>query len=245
MKRTNGGKLGSFSIQKNRLFESPALLFVAAISSEWPSLHVICRLPTITMARVLLFALFQVCLQVTLDLVRSQSELGNWRCIVGHNYSTNWNEFSDAAKEQEPLWWYYAYKVDESSPLREVSCGPGFDACRTEILVHEKKAFDSAQQQYVPFKYAEMVLSCSYVDYCYESDNSYMYSDPNTLVYHNDAEVSDYAHKIHRIVQCCNDEWNCNIDEEGEYANKYAAGSASGVSLAAVFTSLVLVKIMY
>eukprot|EP00750_Incisomonas_marina_P028816 INCI6951.1.p1 GENE.INCI6951.1~~INCI6951.1.p1 ORF type:complete len:196 (-),score=16.84 INCI6951.1:112-699(-) len=174
-----------------------------------------------------------VCVLVTLFAghTTGQGALGNFRCITGHNYSSNWNYYTEISKARG--WWYYDYKVDDSSPLKETSCGPGFDACKTEILVHTREAFDADQQSFVEFKSAEMILSCTYMDYCYPENEEYMYTDPNTLVYHN-ADPEVYTHQVNRIIECCNSEWTCNIDSTGAYSNKYAGASNAGVSIVAV-----------
>lgn len=130
------------------------------------------------------------------------------------------------------MWWYYQYKADESIPLTETSC-QGYNGCRTEILIHEREAFDDASISYVPYKYAEMILTCTYQAYCYPADDVYMYNDPNTLVYHTE-DSTEYTHKVRRIVECCNGDNNCNEDESGLYANAYAGASAVGVSAGAV-----------
>mmetsp|Transcript_23778 Transcript_23778/g.34686 ORF Transcript_23778/g.34686 Transcript_23778/m.34686 type:complete len:200 (-) Transcript_23778:104-703(-) len=173
-----------------------------------------------------------------MSTVVSQGDLGNFRCITGHNYSSNWNYYSDMLTSRENIWWYYSYKVDDSSPLKETSCGPGFDGCRTEILIHEREAFDDSQQDYVPFVSAEMILSCTYADYCYPESERYMYTDSNTYVYHND-DPDEYTHTVRRIVECCYDERSCNIDPTGRYANAYAAGHVATLSAIALGLCLV------
>lgn len=185
-----------------------------------------------------------VATEVFVSTVRAQGGLGNFRCITGHNYSSNWNKHTDIVRNRDPLWWYYDYKPDESIPLKETSCGPGFDACRTEILVHEMEAFDDGSISYVPFKSAEMIMTCSYMDYCYPEDEVYMYNDPNALVYHNE-DPDKYTHQVRRIVECCNSEWSCNIDDSGLYANAYASATAAELSFsvlgAVVAASYILV----
>jgi hypothetical protein len=166
----------------------------------------------------------------------AQNQQEVFRCITGHNYSSNWNTYRDQVLQRQPPWWYYAYQIDESMPVVEASCGGGFDGCRTEVLIHEREAYNSLDSEYVPFKYAEMILTCTFIDYCYAEDKTYMYNDPNTLVYHTE-EFTEYTHKVQRIVTCCNDDINCNIDTTGQYANQYVSGERAGVSACLVATA--------
>ena len=173
--------------------------------------------------------------------VRSQEDLSEWRCMTGHNYSSNWFDFAKLAEEQGVsgiTWWYYTYMPDDSTDLTLSSCGTGFDACKTEILVHQREAYDHNAQAFVSFKSAEMVLSCATMDYCYPEDNTYMYQDPNTFGYHNE-DHEMYSHEIRRKVECCNSDMACNVDESQQYANYWAAGSVSYVSLLTVVAAVI------
>ena len=115
-------------------------------------------------------------------------------CMVGHNYSSNWYTYSDAISEDVSKWWYYTYKTDQATEVQEVLCGGDFDACKTEILIHEREVFDTYSDAYVTYKSAEMIMSCAYIDYCYEEDVTYAYDDPNTLTYTAE-DLFEYRHK--------------------------------------------------